>query len=34
MSERVDWAAMTDDEFIALIQQLMEPSADDPDEEE
>ncbi len=34
MSERVDWAAMTDDEFITLIQQLMEPATDDSDEEE
>lgn len=34
MSERVDWAAMTDDEFLTLIRQLMEPSTDEPDDEE
>ncbi len=24
MNERVDWAAMSDEEFIALVRQLME----------
>ncbi len=34
MSERVDWAAMTDEEFIALVQQLMEPYPDEPEDED
>lgn len=30
MSERVDWAAMSDEDFMALVRQLMEsPEAED-----
>ncbi|TQN28608.1 hypothetical protein FHX37_3961 [Haloactinospora alba] len=33
MNERVDWAAMSDEEFIALVRQLMDTPADwEPEE--
>ncbi|GAA3739142.1 hypothetical protein GCM10022402_18740 [Salinactinospora qingdaonensis] len=34
MNERVDWAAMSDEDFMALVRQLMEtPEGTDSDEE-
>ncbi|GAA1781107.1 hypothetical protein GCM10009834_45780 [Streptomonospora arabica] len=34
MNERVDWAAMSDEEFMALVRQLMEtPAGADPDDD-
>lgn len=32
MNERVDWAAMSDEEFLALVRQLMEAPPEDADE--
>ncbi|TDQ52330.1 hypothetical protein EV190_107165 [Actinorugispora endophytica] len=34
MNDRVDWAAMSDEEFMALVRQLIEtPSGADSEEE-
>lgn len=34
MNERVDWSAMSDEEFMALVRHLMEtPSGTESDEE-
>ncbi|GAA2009944.1 hypothetical protein GCM10009799_42520 [Nocardiopsis rhodophaea] len=34
MNERVDWAAMSDEEFMALLRQLMEsPGSVDSEED-
>jgi predicted Fe-S protein YdhL (DUF1289 family) len=33
MNERVDWAAMSDEEFMALVRQLMENPSIDPDDD-
>lgn len=34
MNERVDWAAMSDEEFMALVRQLMETPVGVDSEEE
>lgn len=34
MNERVDWAAMSDEEFMALVRQLMETPTGPESEEE
>ncbi|NYI97154.1 putative Fe-S protein YdhL (DUF1289 family) [Streptomonospora nanhaiensis] len=33
MNERVDWAAMSDEEFMALLRQLLESPGVDSDDD-
>lgn len=33
MNERVDWATMSDEEFLALVRQLMDPPTPVDDDE-